>query len=143
MREKSGRWVIRLTCTETAMNYFLDMYEDFSCLGLKSRYSYFMYLYLKSNSSAASCEIELKELKQLLDCSDKEMYADFKRFNDLVLKKTHKDIVENTNLRFSYDLIRKGRFVNAIRFNIEPEDTNNSPELAEQTTEKTGEEKND
>ena len=63
----------------------------------------------------------------------------FKRFNDLVLKKVHKDIVGNTNLNFSYDLIRKGRFVNAIRFSIEPEDNNNCLELAEQTNEEIGE----
>ena len=40
------------------------------------------------------------------------------RFNDLILKKCHKEICEKTDICFSYKPIKKGRSVSAIEFTV-------------------------
>lgn len=71
-------------------------------VNLKSVYSYKMYLYLLNHHLPNKWSIDVATLKKdILECLDKT-YGEYKRFNDLVLKKVKKEINEKTNIMFSY-----------------------------------------
>ena len=79
-------------------------------VSLTSRYSYFLYLYLENNRFRRSWTVPLEELKEVLACTAKT-YGEYKRFNDLVLKKCEKELNSKTDLRYSYAPVRRGRRV--------------------------------
>ena len=58
-------------------------------------------------------------MKQVLNCDKEETYKQFKRFNDLVLKKVHKEMLQKTECRYTYTPIKKGRSVVAVHFEVE------------------------
>lgn len=71
-------------------------------VNLKSVYSYKMYLYLLNRHLPSEWSIDVETLKkEILECMDKS-YSEYKRFNDLILKKVKKEINEETNIMFSY-----------------------------------------
>ena len=49
-----------------------------------------------------------------------DTYTQYKRFNDLVLKKCHEELNAKTDCKFSYEPIKRGRTVKAVRFTLEP-----------------------
>ena len=74
---------------------------------------------LEANRFRKSWEVSLDELKEILSCDKEETYKAFKRFNDLILKKIHKEMHEKTECRYSYFPVKRGRSVKAIRFEVE------------------------
>lgn len=124
-QDDDGLWQISLTCTNSAREYIFNIdnigylrYRLKNVISLQSRYSYVLYLWLEYNRFRGTWDIELTELKALLRCTA-DTYNEFKRFNDLILKRCQKEIHEKTNCRFSYTPIRRGRFVKIIRFTVE------------------------
>ena len=124
-RDDDGLWQISLTCTSSAKKYIFNAenigylrYRLKNVISLKSRYSYVLYMWLEYNRFRGTWDIEVTELKALLRCTA-DTYKEFKRFNDLILKRCQKEIHEKTNCRFSYTPIRRGRFVKIIRFTVE------------------------
>lgn len=123
--DEDGLWQITLTCTASAREYIFNVdnigylkYRLKNVIELTSRYSYVLYIYLENNRFRRSWEIDLNELKKLLNCTA-TTYNTFKYFNDLVLKKCLVEITEKTNCKFSYETVKKGRTVKAIRFTVE------------------------
>lgn len=124
--DDDGIWQVSLECTQKAMRYFFNI-EDLGYLRYKlrcvielsSRYSYIMFLYLENNRWRKSWEVDISELKELLSCETEETYTEFKRFNDLILKRCHKELTEKTECQYSYETVKKGRRVAAIRFTLE------------------------
>lgn len=121
-----GMWQIKLECTQKAMKYFFNIenlgylrYKLRCITSLTSRYTYIMFVYLESNRFRKSWEVGLEELKQILDCDTEETYKSYKRFNDLILKRIYREIHNKTECRYSYEPIKKGRSVVAIRFTLE------------------------
>jgi len=121
-----GQWTAQLTCTPSAMKYVFNIDEigylryKLRCVtSIKSLYSYILFTYLERNRFRKEWEVPLGELKELLNCDGEETYKAYKRFNDLILKKCHKELNEKTECRFTYTPIRKGRSVAAIRFEVE------------------------
>ena len=121
-----GIWRMSLTCTSSAKKYFFNIkdigylrYRLRSIINITSRYSYIMFTYLESNRYRKSWEVDLEELKEILNCIDDELYKEFKFLNQRILKKCHKELTERTELRYNYEPIRKGRKVVAIRFTVE------------------------
>lgn len=121
-----GIWQIKLECTQKAMKYFFNIenlgylrYKLRCITSLTSRYTYIMFVYLESNRFRKSWEVGLEELKQILDCDKVETYSAFKEFNKQVLKRVQKEMNEKTECRYSYEPIKKGRSVVAIRFTLE------------------------
>lgn len=121
-----GLWQVKLECTQKAMKYFFNIenlgylrYKLRCITSLKSRYTYIMFIYLEANRFRKSWEVPLDELKQILDCDKEETYKIFKRFNDLILKRVHKEMLEKTECRYSYEPVKKGRSVVAVRFEVE------------------------
>lgn len=61
----------------------------------------------------------LENLKLFLNCEKDEMYKEFKYFNQRILQRCQKEILEKTECCFSYEPIKKGRKVTDIRFKLE------------------------
>ena len=88
-------------------------------IGLSSRYSYCLYLYLLKNRFRGSWEVSLEDLKDYLGCTA-PTYSQFFRFNGLVLKKCHEELEAKTSLRYTYAPVKRGRSVKGIQFTVQP-----------------------
>lgn len=124
-QDDSGLWQVDLTCTPSAMEYIFNIenigylrYRLRNVVNLTSKYSYTLFLYLESNRFRKSWTVDIEDLKQTLDCEKEETYTEFKRFNDLILKRCHKELNEKTECKYSYETVKKGRRVAAIRFTL-------------------------
>lgn len=124
-QDENGLWQVTLTCTPSAREYVFNIdnigylrYRLKNVINLTSRYSYVLFLYLVDNRFRKSWTISLAELKVLLNCTA-DTYDQYYRFNDLILKKCHKEVTEKTDLRFSYKPVKKGRKVAEIEFTVE------------------------
>lgn len=124
-----GVWEAELTCTESAKKYIFDVenitylrYKLKNIINIKSRYTYIMFLYLWENKYRVTWEIDLSELKALLNCENEEYCSQFKVFNDRVLKRVHKEMHEVTDIRYDYETVKRGRRVVAIRFTYQGQD---------------------
>ena len=120
-----GLWQITLTCTQAAREYIFNIdnlgylrYRLKNIINLTSRYSYILFLYLTDNRFRKQWTISLDDLKKLLNCTA-ETYTQYKRFNDLILKKCYNELTEKTDLRFYYTPIKKGRSIAEIQFTVE------------------------
>lgn len=124
LQDDKGLWQVDLACSSEALEYMFHpenigylKYRLRNVINITSRYSYILFLYILDNRHRKSWTINIDDLKSLLNCTA-ETYSEFKRFNDLVLKKCHKEINEKTDLKYSYSSIRKGRAIAEIRFEI-------------------------
>lgn len=131
-QDDDGLWQVDLVCTPSAMEYIFNIevmgylpYMLKNIIELTSRYSYVLYLYLESRRKSPmsnTWKISIEELKQMLRCTS-ETYSSYYRFNDLILKKCYKEIVEKTDLQFSYQPTdKKGRKYTNLLFTIETQD---------------------
>ena len=125
-QDEYGQWQVDLECTQKAMKYIFDVenlgylrYKLRSIVNLTSRYSYILFLYLEQNRFRKTWEIGVNELRHILCCDDDETYKEFKRFNDRLLKRCYKELHEKTECRFTYNPVKCGRTVRAIRFTVE------------------------
>lgn len=124
--DDDGLWQIKLTCTDTAMKYIFNIehigylrYKLRCITSLKSRQAYILFMYLEMNRFRKEWEIDIEELKELLGCKNSETYKQYKRFNDLVLKRIHRELHERTECKYEYVAVKKGRYTVAIRFIVE------------------------
>lgn len=120
-----GVWQVKLECTQKAMKYFFNIeklgylrYKLRCITSITSRYTYILFVYLEANRFRKSWTVGLQELKEILNC-EAERYNQFKFFNSEILKKIQKEMLEKTECRFSYEPVKKGRSVVAIKFTVE------------------------
>ena len=123
-QDDNGQWTIKLACSPEAMEYIFNIesigylrYRLKNVVNLTSRYSYILYLYLESNRFRGSWMIPLDDLKKTLCCTA-DTYSEYKRFNDLVLKKCQKELSQKTDIAFDYVALRRGRKVTGVQFII-------------------------
>lgn len=119
-----GVWKVTLTCTPSAMKYFFNVekigylrYQIRCITSISSLYSYIMFTYLEFNRFRKTWEVSIDELKDILNCTG-ETYLEYKRFNDLILKKCHKELTEKTEIDYKYEPVRIGRKVAKIKFTV-------------------------
>ena len=124
--DDNGQWILRLTCTAKAMKYIFNVeklgylrYKLRCVTCLTSRYTYILFTYLEHNRFRKSWEVDVDELKEILNCQDEELYQEFKFFNQRILKRCQKELLEKTECRFVYEPVKKGRKVTAVRFTLE------------------------
>ena len=124
-QDEDGIWQIQLTCSQTAMDYFFNIehwgyvkYKLWCIREIKSRYSYIMFIYIETHRNFVTWKIALEDLKELLNCADDETYKEYKRFNDLILKKCQKELHEKTDCRYTYKPIRCGRKIKEVKFSV-------------------------
>lgn len=120
-----GLWQVKLECTQKAMKYFFNVenlgylrYKLRCITSITSRYAYIMFVYLEANRFRKTWEVDLDELKFILNCDKVETYSAFKEFNKQVLKRVHTELTEKTECRYTYEPIKKGRRVIGVQFNI-------------------------
>lgn len=125
-QDENGIWQVRLESSKKAMQYFFNVeklgylrYKLRCVTSIQSRYTYIMFIYLEANRYRATWEVDLEELKQILNCHEDDLYSEYKRFNERILKRCQKELTEKTECRFTYEPIRKGRSVSSIRFKLE------------------------
>lgn len=126
-QDDAGLWQVSLECTQKAMKYFFNIeslgylrYKLRCITSLTSRYAYVMFVYLEGNRYRRSWEVPLDELKTILNCDNEETYKEYKRFNDRLLKRVHKELTDKTECQYKYETVKKGRSVVAIRFTVFP-----------------------
>lgn len=125
--DELGFWTIKLECTQKAMKYFFNVEQlgylryKLRCITqLTSRYSYIMFMYLEDNRKRRmTWQVELEELKHVLNCEDEEYAKEYKYFNRDILKKVHKELTEKTECKYEYKPIKKGRKVVAVEFTLQ------------------------
>lgn len=125
-QDENGVWQVTLTCTQSAMKYFFNIeeigylrYKLRSIINISSRYSYILFTYLEQNRFRMSWTVSLNELKRILNCEDEESYSEYKIFNNRILKKCYAELTEKTELKYTYEPIRRGRKVTEIKFTLE------------------------
>ena len=125
-KDDNDLWQVELTCTHSAMKYVFNVdslgylrYKLRCITSMTSRYTYIMFMYLESNRFRKSWQIDLEELKQILKCDTEEYANEFKYFNRDILKKIQKELHKKTECRYTYESIKKGRKVVAIKFTLE------------------------
>ena len=124
--DETGLWAVQLTCTASAMKYIFNVealgylrYKLRCITSLTSRYTYVLFMYLESNRFRKCWTVDVDELRQILNCDQDESYSAFKVFNDRILKRCQKELLEKTECRFSYEPIKTGRKVTSVRFVLE------------------------
>ena len=139
--DENGQWTVRITCTAKAMKYVFNVeklgylrYKLRCITSISSRYTYVLFLYLEANRFRKTWEVDLDELRQVLNCDTEPTYAEFKRFNDLILKKCQKELQEKSECRFTYEPVKTGRRVTAVRFTLETLADTMEPALPGQLT---------
>lgn len=133
-QDDDGQWTVRLACSPEAMEYIFNIesigylrYRLKNVVNLTSRYSYLLFLYLESNRFRGAWTIPLDDLKKMLCCTA-DTYSEYKRFNDLVLKKCQKELSKKTDIDFDYVALRRGRKVTSIQFILKtPQNATDSP----------------
>lgn len=127
LNSATGRWTVRLKCSDTAMRYIFDIedkgyisYKLKTVASLGSSYAYHLYMYVEANRfKHLTWDVSIDELKKKLKC-DEAAYSTYGRFNDLVLKKARKELIEKTECDFEYKANRTGRYVSSLTFTIHP-----------------------
>lgn len=124
--DENGFWTIQLTCTPKAMKYIFNIeklgylrYKLRCITSLTSRYTYVLFMYLEANRFRKSWTVGVDELRQLLNCDQDESYAAFKVFNDRILKRCQKELLEKTECRYEYESVKSGRRVTGVKFTLE------------------------
>lgn len=117
---------VEMQCTNSAFELIFNIekigyfkYKLRCILNIDSLYSYILFNYIEYNRYRTSWEVDIDELKEILNCNS-PTYDTFKRFNDLILKKCYTELTQKTELRYNYSTVKRGRKVIAIRFTVEP-----------------------
>ncbi|NFF82831.1 replication initiation protein [Clostridium botulinum] len=107
---------------ELSFNPFLKPYmlqlKKNNILLMKSKYSPRIYEILKHFKNQGSIEIELNELRRVLNIESLyPLYADFKR---KIILQAQKELKKNTDIYFDFEEIKIGRKVIRLKFIIHP-----------------------
>lgn len=118
-------WILKFCASEDAYPLMFDFkqnyfkYELWNALCLKSRNQLRMYELLKQYEKLGKRRIKLEELRDLIGIK-KEEYEIFNVFKIKVLDACKKALEENTDIRYEYKLIKRGKGgkVREIEFEI-------------------------
>jgi plasmid replication initiation protein len=93
------------------------MYDVRNILSLPSNYSIRIYELLKQYESIGRRKFAVQELKEILGVEHEyPLYANFKQ---RVIKKAQKDLDENTDIRFTFEELKRSRAVTDVVFSIQ------------------------
>ena len=137
--DDNGVTMVKMHCSEPAKKFFFNIekcqyvsYPLKKITPLKSMYTYNMFLLLQFYRWKKSFKLTLKKLRERLGCvkskeidpknQDKDVFLEFKRFNDKVLKVAQKELAERVNYKFTYEAVKTGKNVVSVIFylNLDP-----------------------
>lgn len=143
--DENGVTFIRMKCSETAKKYFFNIealkyrkYNLKEIAPLKSIYTYNMFLILQLYRWNKHFKLTLSKLRERLGVvkskevdpknKDKNVFQEFKRLNDQVLKVTQEELAERVDFKFTYELVKTGKNVASVIFHLDlPEQENKKP----------------
>jgi plasmid replication initiation protein len=108
---------------------FYTTYKLENVLSLKSKYSIRLYEILKSFEFKNAESISIGDLKSLLGIDKK--YTRFYDIKTKIIDKVQKELSEKTDIKFSYEEIKEGRFTKSLKFYIHSNKNNNQPSTSE------------
>lgn len=128
-KDDNGKWVVRIDSHDVILPYLFEFkkyffkYQLWNSLKLKSSNQQRMYEVLKQYEYAKATEITIDFLKALIGISQKQ-YTEWRDFKRDVLEVCQKALQEQTDIKFTYEPIKRGRGgkVVALKFNIEKND---------------------
>ena len=119
----NGQSKFKVSISKKLKPYLLELKRRFVKYNLKyilplsSNYSIRIYQLLKEYEKLTRRTFTVDELRELLQVPKSYKYAQFKQ---KVLKVAEKELIENCDIFFEYEEIKKGRKVNEILFRIKP-----------------------
>lgn len=120
-RYSEGKGLAKITLAKTFQDYLIGLvnnytqYELWCIMALKSKYAIRLFEICKSYAYQKRREIDIDELKELLNATNYKNYSDFSK---RVLEPAINEINEFTDLKISYETVKVGRKVVAIVFLI-------------------------
>ena len=141
VKKTVANWILRSTYDEGGVDVFftnevLTMLQVFDKLNpytkykkeiilkLKGDYSFEIYHIAKQSEGLGKTDVPLNDLKKNLDVPDS--YHDLSNFKKRVLEPACDEISQNTDITLSYETVKRGRSVVAIRFIIKNKTDNKS-----------------
>lgn len=129
-----ANWILRSSYDEGGVDVFftsevIEMLQVFDKLNpytkykkeivlkLKGDYAFEIYHIAKQNEGLGKIDVHIDDLKNNLDVP--KSYQDLSNFKKRVLDPSCQEITKNTDIKVSYETVKRGRSVIAIRFNIE------------------------
>ena len=119
-------WFVSIDCHDEVLPYMFDFkkyyfkYQLWNALRLGTVNHLRMYEILKQYETAGAREIKLTDLRAFLGIGDDE-YPRWDNFKRRVIDSCQQALLESTDIKFTYEPIKKGRGgkITAIKFNIE------------------------
>lgn len=121
-----GQSKIELSCSPQAKMLFFNIenlgylrYGLKNVLSLDYKHSYLLYLYILKNRFRSSWEITPLKLKNdVFDLKTSKTYESFKYLKRDILDKAVNEINKKTDINLSYELIKKGKSIDSIKFKL-------------------------
>ena len=127
-----NQWYVEIDAHDEALPLIFEFKEKYfkyalwNVLRLNSRNQIRMYELLKQYEPIGMREIKLEKLKDWLGISQDE-YAMFNKFKIYVLDACQKALLENTDIKYDYELMKTGRRVTGVRFIIKKNEDYKDP----------------
>ena len=121
--DNTGQWLVKIECHSKALPYMFEMkrnyftYELWNALNLNSINQIRMYEILKQYEKIGERTIEIEDLKSMLDIR-KNQYSLFKDFRVRVLEACQKALEDYTDIKYTFETIKRGRKIHALKFII-------------------------
>ena len=119
---EKGSGVIKIKLHNSLKPYLLELRENFTkyelinVLVLKSKYAIRLYELLKSYLWMGSWEVNVKDLRSVLEVEDK--YLEFKEFKRRIIVPAVNEINKYTDLEVKYTTLKTGKEITKIHFTI-------------------------
>ena len=121
--KETGEWFVKIECHQKVMPYMFEMkrnyftYELWNALKLKSVNQVRMYEILKQYEKIGERVESVENLKLMLGISNKN-YSLFSDFRRDVLEVCQKALEQYTDIKYTFEPMRKGRKIHALKFTI-------------------------
>lgn len=118
-----NKWFVKIRCHEKVLPYMFEMkrnyftYELWNALKLKSVNQVRMYEILKQYEKIGERTIKVETLKELLGI-EKNKYPEYKIFKRDVIDVCQKALEQYTDIKYTFEPIRRGRKIHALKFTI-------------------------
>lgn len=122
-KDEFEQWYVEIDAHDKALPLMFDFkreyftYELWNALKLRSANQLRMYELLKQYEKSGERKMTLVELRNGLGIGDDE-YPRWDRFRDRVLNSCQQALLENTDIKFTYDPIKAGKKITGVHFYI-------------------------
>ncbi len=120
---RRGQGIIEVEIPKKVMPYLWNLSEKFTAyqlyniLALKSSYSIMLYELLKSYAWKKVLVLSIEELRRYFGIGE-DKYKEYKAFRRSVIERSIAEIEKYTDLRVTYEPVRRGRYYVALEFHI-------------------------